>query len=239
MTLTTLTAKDPSGLVTIHGPGDFVQLGLDALAQVIVPIELLIAGPMSLSYVEQIGPPAPTWAKGYFRSGARRADIRQVRRSDGRPRRALVQYLTLHELLGHGSDLDVLDNKRPAIRKLMSPYPTSWGDDDGRTGMARYWHLPSECYANRLVEALTQGQVRSPYDDDYTRWIPNAALDDLVELVIHKPSQPDPEPTVPALPGPPPVELDAVRALVAQTDQDIRADLDELIRAVDALGAVT
>ena len=177
----------------------------------------------------------PTFAEALWKGAQRTAYVRTLKRPDGSTRSGRVAYHTLHEVFGHGVDDDRMHGKRKAARKLMRPYPTSWSDVDGLKGMAAYWRLPSECFANRMVEAITHGVVRSMFDDDYTRTIPDEWLDELVDLVLTQPPDPvDVDPPVPPTiepPSPADDQLIALRAAVAQADAAIRSELDTLTHA--------
>jgi len=225
-------------LITLKGPAEFVAQGQRALELVDVPLEELLTKPTTIRYVANIGLPAPSWSKGFWRSRIHTADVRQLRRPDGSVAVGQIRYLTIHEALGHGSDDDVLAGKRRSIMDLMDPRPSSWTDGGNRTGMARYWHLPFECYANRLVEALTAGHVRSGYDDDYTRWIRDVDLEKLVDLVITEPVDPDTElPAIPVPEPPPDPALEIALARVAQLEQLIRAESVEIASSIAELKA--
>jgi hypothetical protein len=230
------TFTTPDGLVTLDGPSHFVAVGIEALNLITIPLGQLLARPATVNYPSNW---AHGWAQGLWKGSARRALVKQMRRSDGGPKPNLIRYLTIHELLGHGVDGDRMRGKRARARDMMEPHPSGWSDSDGRTGMARYWRLPSECFANRMVEALTDHRVRSPFDDDYTRTIPDAKLDRLVDLVLEDSDEPD-EPTDPPIepePEPPPDALDAAIALAQQANADIRKDLEEMLRGLNGLAA--
>lgn len=166
-----------------EGPDEFVDLGKRAVGLCDARWPGLLKKDITLSFVDAI-PNAPEWAQGLWRGGQRHGFIKNMRRKDGRPKSNLIQYLSIHEGLGHPSDQDRMDGKRGPARRLMIPRPDGWRDTDAFYGMEAYWHYPFECYANRLVEALTGGAIRSPYDDDYTRWIPDADLPKLLELPL-------------------------------------------------------
>lgn len=216
-------------LVTVQGPPDFVALGVKVLEDVKavngadVLTQLLGGQAAEVRYVQKIGAPAPVWAKGYWRSGPRRAAVRQLRRSDGKPKYRLLRYLTVHELLGHGSDDSVLDGKRRACRFTMTPRPSSWDDVDGATGMDAYWRLPSEAYADALAMELL-GLTESPYSDDYLRDVQPGAL---LPIVLDPPDPVDVEPPTIPVPEPPPVDIDVLRAAWHETDLAIRSSLDD------------
>ena len=169
------------GPITLEGPQAFVDLGKAALDLCVDRWPQLLKADVLMSYVEQI-PNQQPWVEGLWRGGARHGFAKQFYRLNGKPKNMKMMYLTLHEILGHPSDQDKMDGKRGQARALMHPKPDDWRDVDGKDGMNAYWHFPFECYANRMVEALTKGVVRSPYDDDYTRYIYDQDLDELLEI---------------------------------------------------------
>lgn len=218
-------------LVTVEAAdnlAEFVDVITAGLDKIDVPLDELVSSHLTVRVVASIAKPA--WAEGKWRQADRLALVRAMRRSDGKPRYNKVQYTAIHEI-GHAVDDDRLAGKRADVMALMTPQPSKWNDDDNLADpMARYWRLPSEVFANRLVEAITGGQVRSPYDDDYTRWIPDRKLDELVSIVRRQaPPIVEPIPEPPA--EPPPVssfDEAIVRAAIAETDKAIRAELDDL-----------
>jgi hypothetical protein len=221
-------------LITITGDPAFVAIGHSALDMVTVPLERLLTKPATLRFVDQIGKPAPPWATGFWRGKPRIGDVRKQFRTDGTPKVGIIRYLSLHELLGHGSDEDVLAGKRARIMALMEPRPGTWVDDDDLTGFAKYWRLPFEAYANRLVEAITAGKVRSPYDDDYTRNIPDNRLADLVTIVEEVITPPPPvEPPPTPLPIPP-TDMDAIRRAWLEAEAAISAEMADFGRIINA-----
>ncbi len=225
-----VTQTTPDGLITVDGPQQFVDLAFEALALVDVDPVLLLNAPVRVQFVDKLAPPAPPFAEGLWRRRPRRADLVMLRRPDGSPRAGRLRYHVLHEVFGHATDLDRLDGKRARVRALMAPGPSTWSDVDGLDGMAAYWRLPSECFANRMVEAITKGRVRSPFDDDYTRWIPDARLADLVAIVVEPPPSTWSDVEQPVEPMPePPSPLDLLRSAVLTADADIRATLDALV----------
>lgn len=159
----------------------------------------------------------PSWAEGRWKQSTRTAQVRRMYASNGEPRANRVRYTVLHELAGHGSDSFGLDAKdRSAAMALMSPKPSSWADVDGAEGMRAYWRLPSESYANRLVEALVGKRVSSPYDDDYIRKIPDSSLAKLKDIAIRETAAPIPPAEEPIEEPPPtPLELELMQALEA------------------------
>jgi hypothetical protein len=201
--------KTAGGLITIvddkpaKGFGRIVQDAMEMVSDETWR-KLLAGKPLEVLLVDKIANPA--WAEGLWRSTPRRAVIRRQYRGDGQPKRGRVQYIALHEIAGHGSDSSSLGSKkRNAVMALMDPKPGHWRDRGSASSgsMAGYWALPSESYANRLVEALTLGEVRSPFDDDYTRTIADKHLDELLRIVAgaDEPSPtPDPEPEPPLNP---------------------------------------
>lgn len=191
--------KAGGGLITVEDDkpdAGFGRIVTDAIE--LVPAEtwtkLLAGKPATVRLVDSLE--SPVWAEGKWNGGSRTARVKRMYRGDGKPRRNKVAYTALHELAGHGSDSSSMGaGKRTRIMALMTPRPSHWrdtGSADPDT-MAGYWALPYESYANRLVEALTLGEIRSPYDDDYTRVIEEKHLDELLRIVAGE-DQPTPAP---------------------------------------------
>jgi hypothetical protein len=229
-----------NGLILVEAPDGgepFLDVAQWAVAQCIPTWNWsdVLSSPVRVLMVPDIA--KPPWAEGLTRSANRVVRVvMQTRR--GRPRRNRMAYIMLHELAGHMVDADHLTGRRAGIRALMIPRPTSWSDDDGLEGMARYWHLPSEAYANRIVEAITAKRVVSPFDDDYTRNIPDADLGHLVEVVTAPPLMPtEPEPELPEVPTPPEPDpaLEICRARVAELEAAIAHASEDLDGAGVAL----
>lgn len=195
----------------------------------------LLRAPVTLMVVDSIA--KPIWAEGKWSGSSRTARVKRLYREGGKPKANRVRYTALHEAAGHGSDEDVLGKaKRQGIMELMDPRPDSWSDVDGLEGMRAYWRLPPECYANRMVEALTAGRVTSPFDDDYTRTIPNAKLNELLNrAMLPAPAAPEP-PTVepPAMPPPTTRELELMANLEqCHTEREsYEADALEAVRTL-------
>lgn len=170
------------GLIVLTGPRDYVDIGVSIISRTIVPPQDLLNETVTCSYVDAI-PGAPSWAEGLYRGGTRDAYVRKMALKDGTPKVNKVEYTTLHEIFGHATDQDKLDGKRGKVRALMSPRPDAWRDVDGATGMQAYWRYPFECFANRMAEFVVAHAVRSPYDDNYTRYIYNRDGDELLSIV--------------------------------------------------------
>jgi hypothetical protein len=127
----------------------------------------------------------PPWAEGKYnglQDGVHMVRIKKVKK-DGHPAYNKIRYYTLHEL-NHAIDADSLDgDDKTAIRGLMEPHPDGWRDTKGGDS---YWHLPSESWANRLVEAMVKpaSEITSMFDDDYTRKVSDGELDELYAFTI-------------------------------------------------------
>lgn len=241
-----IVAEAPDGME------DCLDLAEWSLAQVLPGWDWakVLRAPVRLLYVADIA--KPSWAEGLTRADNRVVRV-VIQRRRGVLRRNRMSYIGLHELAGHMVDHDHLDGRRGAIRSIMVPKPTSWNDVDGLEGMASYWHLPSEAYANRIVEAMTEGRVSSPFDDDYTRTIREERLRDLLAIVMAEPNDGDEDPVVVPTPTPPEpepsieelrqevVRLTAVIAAGAEkveteatATRSASAELDEIVEAFRA-----
>ncbi len=202
------------GPVTFEGPQEFVDIGLAVMDALVVPAEKLLLAPTRCVFLPALTS-GPKWAEGVYRGSRRTAEVRTMRRADGKPRYARVFYTAAHELFGHGADHDCMDGKRRVAMALMSPQPTRWAGGHGKTGMARYWQYPFENYANRMAEAVTGHKAVSPYDDDYTRPIDDADLAALVDLTtVGVPNPADHEPPPPTVDDG--VDADALAAEIAR-----------------------
>lgn len=209
-----------NGLITLIddkpelGFHDLVEEALSWVSDVVWD-QLLKGRAVRLALTDSISRPA--WAEGKWRRSDRTALVRRMYNDSGKPRANRVRYTAIHELAGHGSDSSSLDAQdRADIMDLMMPRPSGWTDDDNLEGMAAYWRLPYESYANRLVEALVGRKITSPYDDDYTRKIPDTRLGALRDIALRSTPVPVPPVDEPIEEPPPtPLELELMQALEA------------------------
>jgi hypothetical protein len=184
-----------NGLVTLideEGGDAFIELGVEAIEDVKADFPWdgrgeekagLLRHPVKVIYQANIE--NPPWAEGKYNGvndGFHMIRIKKIKK-DGHPAYAKIRYYTLHEI-NHAIDADSLDGEdKSAIQALMDPRPSGWKDAKGGDS---YWHLPSESFANRLVEAMVvpASEITSMFDDDYTRKITNEELDDLYATVL-------------------------------------------------------
>lgn len=143
-----------------------------------------------------------------------------------------VQQAFLHET-GHMTDNDLLSlhkAKRADIRALMHPVPTRWGDTIIAGVDKDYRALPSECFAESWVEAISD--IETSLDGWYQRNIRDADLPKVL-AIVQRVEPPDPVPEIPPppepIPPPPPelepvlAELAAVRAALVLTSTEAAA----------------
>jgi hypothetical protein len=163
----------------------YLDLAVEAIESVKpdFPWSGLLKGTVTVRFVDNIGE-GDSFAEGKWVSSKRLVKIERVRK-DGHPARNKVRYYTLHEL-GHAIDGDSMgDANHQDAMALMDPKPEGWRNTKG---LHDYWGLPSESFANRLVEAIITSanphSIESMYDDDYQRKISGEELDDLYAIIV-------------------------------------------------------